>query len=70
VELHYAHDTLHLHVRDNGPGPPLTTPVPGHGLLGMHERATAVGGHLHTGPAAGGGFLITAVLPAKTEPTE
>jgi signal transduction histidine kinase len=36
----------------------------------MHERAAAVGGQLHTGAAAGGGFLITAVLPAKTEPVE
>jgi signal transduction histidine kinase len=70
VELHYTDDTLQLRVRDNGPGPPPTTPVPGHGLLGMRERATAVGGRLHTGPAAGGGFLITAVLPAKTEPVE
>jgi signal transduction histidine kinase len=70
VELHHTDDTLHLRVRDNGPGPPPTTPGPGHGLLGMRERANAVGGHLHTGSAAGGGFLITAGLPAKTEPTE
>jgi signal transduction histidine kinase len=70
VELHYTDDALQLRVRDNGPGPPLTAPLPGHGLLGMRERATAVGGHVHTGPAAGGGFLITALLPAKTEPGE
>jgi signal transduction histidine kinase len=36
----------------------------------MHERATAVGGQLQTGPATGGGFLITAVLPTKTESVE
>jgi signal transduction histidine kinase len=68
VELHYTDDTLQLRVRDNGPGPPSATSVPGHGLLGMRERASAVGGQLHTGPAVGGGFLITAVLPAKTDP--
>jgi signal transduction histidine kinase len=33
----------------------------------MHERATAVGGHLHTGPAAGGGYLIEVTLPVKIE---
>jgi signal transduction histidine kinase len=70
VELRFTDDGLHLRVRDNGPGPPPTAPLPGHGLLGMRERATAVGGHLHTGAAAGGGFLITALLPVKTEPNE
>jgi signal transduction histidine kinase len=69
VELHYTDDTLQLRVRDNGPGPP-EAPLTGHGLLGMHERATAVGGQLQTGPATGGGFLITAVLPTKTESVE
>jgi signal transduction histidine kinase len=69
VELHYAGDALRLRVRDNGPGP-RAAPLAGHGLAGMRERATAVGGQLHTGPATGGGFLITALLPAKTEPPE
>ena len=69
VEMRYTDDGLQLRVRDNGPGPP-TPAMPGHGLLGMHERATAVGGQLTAGPAAGGGFLIAAALPAKTEPAE
>jgi signal transduction histidine kinase len=33
----------------------------------MRERATAVGGYLHTAPAVGGGFLIDATLPVKAE---
>jgi signal transduction histidine kinase len=33
----------------------------------MRERALAVGGELHTGAAAGGGFLVTACLPVKGE---
>jgi signal transduction histidine kinase len=33
----------------------------------MRERAAAVGGILQTGLAAGGGFLVEAVLPAKAE---
>ena len=72
VELRYD-DELYLRIRDNGPGPPAGVPVPasgrdkvsgGHGLLGMRERAVAVGGTLQTGPAPGGGFLVEATFPA------
>ncbi len=67
VELRYQPDGLYLRVRDNGPGPPpdeLIGPG-GHGLLGMRERAAAVGGTLRTGAAPGGGFLVEVILPAK-----
>ena len=67
VELPRTADCLHLRVRDNGPGPPSAAPARGHGLTGMRERAAAVGGELRTGPAAGGGFLVDAVLPARLE---
>lgn len=67
VELHYQDDALWLRVRDNGPGPPIEPPDGGLGLTGMAERATAVGGTLRTGFAAGGGFLVEASLPAKLE---
>ena len=40
---------------------------PGHGLLGMRERAAAVGGELRAGAAATGGFLVEATLPTGTE---
>jgi signal transduction histidine kinase len=33
----------------------------------MHERASAVGGKVRTGPALGGGYLVEATLPAKIE---
>jgi signal transduction histidine kinase len=75
VELCYEARTLRLRVRDNGPGPassssaPSSAEGPGHGLLGMRERAATVGGSLRTGPAPGGGFLVEAVLPAKPEAT-
>ncbi|MFC8514917.1 sensor histidine kinase [Streptomyces sp. NPDC057257] len=66
VELQYGEDELAVRVRDNGPGP--TAPgTPGHGLLGMRERAATVGGTLRTGPAPGGGFLVEARLPVHAE---
>jgi len=63
VELHYTAAALRLRVRDNGPGP-LAPQASSHGLLGMRERAAAVGGELRTGAASGGGFVVEAVLPA------
>ncbi|MFJ2176551.1 sensor histidine kinase [Streptomyces sp. NPDC087851] len=35
----------------------------GYGLIGMRERATAVGGHLSAGSRPEGGFLVSARLP-------
>ncbi len=64
VELRYADDILRLRVRDNGPGP-MPDPTPGHGLLGMRERAAAAGGSLRTSAADGGGFCVEAELPVK-----
>jgi hypothetical protein len=48
-------------------GPGGIRPDGGHGLLGMRERAAAVGGELSTGEAVGGGFLVHATLPGKGE---
>ena len=35
----------------------------GHGIVGMRERATMLGGTLDAGPAEDGGFRVAAVLP-------
>ncbi len=35
----------------------------GHGLRGMHERATAAGGTIDIGPRPAGGFRVAATLP-------
>jgi len=67
VELRYTAEALRLRVRDNGPGPPPAMSPGGHGLLGMRERAAAVGGELRTGAASGGGFVVEAVLPVAAE---
>jgi signal transduction histidine kinase len=61
VELRYGKE-LRVRIRDNGPGP--AHPA-GHGLAGMRERAAAVGGTLHTGTTAVGGFLVEATLPVE-----
>ena len=37
----------------------------GHGLVGMRERATMLGGSLDAGPTADGGFRVAAVLPVR-----
>lgn len=52
-------------------GPPRAAPgAPGFGLLGMRERAATIGGTLTCGPAPGGGFRVTAVLPVPARPLE
>ena len=38
----------------------------GHGLAGMRERATLLGGTLAAGPTSDGGFAVRTVLPAGT----
>ncbi len=38
----------------------------GHGLIGMRERAAALGGRCTAGPRYGGGFRVHAILPLKT----
>ncbi|MER7543374.1 sensor histidine kinase [Actinomadura sp.] len=49
------------------PHPPL--PGGGHGLLGMRERAAALGGELTARPTPEGGFAVTATLPVKARET-
>jgi signal transduction histidine kinase len=63
-------DAVCLRVR-NGPGHahapaaigPGETAGPGHGLAGMRERVALLGGSLTAGPAPGGGFMVSAILP-------
>ena len=49
----------------NGPGHQLADDNPGpcHGLAGMRERVALLGGSLTAGPAPGGGFVVSAILP-------
>ncbi|MQY08357.1 hypothetical protein ACRB68_64640 [Actinomadura sp. RB68] len=50
-----------LEICDDGAGPAPGGPA-GNGLRGLAERLDAAGGTVRTGPAPGGGFLLTATL--------
>ncbi|MBO0811642.1 MAG: sensor histidine kinase [Microlunatus sp.] len=66
---------LVVEVTDNGPGVPRsgreTGPrqVNGSGLIGMSERARAVGGEVIAGPRFGGGFAVHAEFPIRKAET-
>jgi signal transduction histidine kinase len=61
IELDYAATHLRIRVRDNGPGP--APGGGGHGLTGMRERASMLGGFTRAGPTTTGGHLVEAHLP-------
>ncbi|MEV3853496.1 sensor histidine kinase [Streptomyces sp. NPDC050095] len=58
---------VEVSVLDDGPGRTDSRPDEngGHGLLGMRERVTALGGALTAGPRYGGGFRVHAILPVN-----
>lgn len=60
VLVEYRPDKLEITVHDNGRG--TLTVTPGHGLVGMRERAVLYGGRLETTTSPGGGFTVHAVL--------
>jgi signal transduction histidine kinase len=66
VAVTLAYDQTHLTVRvvnGRGTSRPTTVAGHGHGLIGLRERAHAVGGQLRANPVLDGGFSIEAVLP-------
>jgi signal transduction histidine kinase len=71
VGVSYDNDLVTITVDDDGRGHPGGSSSmngharvqPGHGILGMRERAHALGGDLETGPRANGGFRVFARLP-------
>jgi len=71
VHVGYHPDGLALDVRNDqgqaGPNHTGHTAGGGHGIIGMRERATMLGGSLDAGPTEDGGFLVTAVLPTTTD---
>src|SRR5439155_10022230 len=60
VRVDYRPGAVHLDVADDGRGG--TPSAGGHGIAGMRQRATALGGSLSAGPGDGGGFAVRARL--------
>lgn len=56
-------EVIRAEVADDGTRRPDNTGRPGHGLVGMRERATLHGGSLTAGPLPEGGFGVSASLP-------
>ncbi len=67
IEITYREDELIVQIDDDGKGVPTGTAGGGNGVPGMKERAASLGGELHAGPRAGGGFRVRAVLPVDDE---
>ena len=75
VKLYYGESALVIEVRNDGcagdsqaaqaaPEQQRWSGIgTGHGIVGMRERATMLGGHLRAGPTPNGEFLVTAALP-------
>jgi two-component system sensor histidine kinase DesK len=61
LALYPEKNVVTLTVSDNGRG---TASSFGNGLTGLAERVSAVGGTLVAGPREGGGFRLTATVPA------
>jgi len=55
--------SLRIEVRDDGAG---GADPNGHGLVGMKDRITALGGRLEVESPAEGGTLLSATLPLST----
>lgn len=62
-------ERLVITITDEGGAPMSPQPPPGFGLVGLRERAAAVGGDLTAGPRPGGGFVVTGRLPLAAATT-
>ncbi|MEV1047891.1 sensor histidine kinase [Streptomyces sp. NPDC049916] len=67
VHVAYGPGLLRLRVDDEGPATGGDAGGSGNGLVGMRERAAALGGTIEAGPRPDGGFRVLAELPF-TEP--
>jgi signal transduction histidine kinase len=75
VAISYAQDAMEISVDDDGRGHARISAAanghqpktPGHGILGMRERAHTLGGELEAGPRHDGGFRVRARLPVASD---
>jgi signal transduction histidine kinase len=63
VWIDHRGDHLDVVVTDDGQGAVAARAGSGFGLIGMAERAAALGGHFSAGPTADGGWEVRAQLP-------
>jgi signal transduction histidine kinase len=65
IDLAVDGDHLVVQVRDDGIGGVDSSPTLGAGLLGMQDRAVALGGTLRVASPPGAGTTVTARLPCR-----
>ncbi|MFD3487267.1 sensor histidine kinase [Streptomyces sp. NPDC058665] len=69
VRIGYGAGRLTLRIDDAGPATGDEAGGGGNGLVGMRERAAALGGTIEAGPRPDGGFRVRASLPLKPKET-
>jgi signal transduction histidine kinase len=69
VGVRYGREELEVAVRNarpaDGPHPGLALASGGHGLVGLRERVTLLGGTFRAGPRLDGGFEVRASIPCE-----
>ena len=68
IQIDRLDESVRIRVVDDGRGAAADDDGPGYGLVGMHERVEAIGGHLAAGWRVGGGWSVTADLPFSARP--
>jgi signal transduction histidine kinase len=66
VTLRQEPDAVTVVIDNDGPPVAEVDDAHAHGIVGMRERVTALGGTLLAGPRPTGGFRVTAVIPAAS----
>ena len=65
VDVRVTADDAGVRLSVTNDGDPAPPSAPGFGLIGMTERAALLGGTCTSGPAPGGGWIVTAELPRE-----
>ena len=68
VTINYEPDNLEVVIADDGHLIPPPSDGGGHGLVGVRERVTLLGGEFKAAPATDGGFVVQARLPLGSQP--
>jgi signal transduction histidine kinase len=67
VTVRWKERELELEIANDGRSEPGDGDSGGHGLAGLRERVSLVGGSLESGPRNGGGFVVKAHLPLESK---